>query len=273
MSKEAQSFSTKRHNKFHHPIIEGEELSANPYLYLPFFSSVDNYEITEGWMYSRNEKRIHGYTVHGAVDFHVPYGTDVAAPCDGLAISSYHSFPLLDKDKKIKTLDGKELYFGLGYFIQIYVTGINRYIQLGHFSEIDKSIPFSIPTFENGTWNPTNHSLKPDELPDNKMVIRVRKGQLLGKVGFSGLRWGYDDYTEGATRPVSLDTTRFNSYDEPHLHFEEMGRDSDGKKGWQRDPYAIYLTARNYPTPTRNRKIGEEPLFIIDDNGLPVFAD
>lgn len=224
-------------------------------------------------MYSRAEKGVHGAKVHGAIDFHVPYGTTVVAPCDGLAISSYHSFPIKEENDQTKQLNGKDIYFGLGYFIQIYVPEISRYVQLAHLSEIDNSIPFSVPKLEKEVWNSTNHTLKPEEMENNPKAVRVRRGQTLGKVGFSGLRWGYDDYEQGADRPVALDTSRYVSYDEPHLHFEEMGRDDTGKKRWQRDPYDIYLTARNYPTTIRKRSIGKEPIFIIGDNGLPVFPD
>lgn len=271
---EPASFALKRHNKFHHPEQNGVVVEAKRYLTLPFLSDIGHYQITEGWMYSRAEKAIHGARVHGAIDFHVPYGTTVVVPCDGLAISSYHSYPIKEKDGQTKQLDGKDIYFGLGYFVQIFVPDIGRYIQLAHLSEIDNSIPFSLPKLEKGVWNPTNHTLKPKNMENNPMVARVQRGQILGSVGFSGLRWGYNDYQEGAERPVALDTSKFISYDEPHLHFEEMARDSEtGKKGWQRDPYDIYLTARNYPALTRERPIGNEPLFIIGDNGLPVFSD
>ncbi len=273
MNPEQESFSFKRHNKFHHPEINGTVIESKRYLTLPFLSSTGQYQITEGWMYSKAEKAIHGARVHGAVDFHVPYGTIVVAPCDGLAISSYHSFPIKVENGQTKQLDGKDIYFGLGYFVQIYVSEIGRYVQLGHLSEIDDSIPFGIPKLEKGVWNPTNHILKPEEMENNPIIVKVQKGQILGRVGFSGLRWGYDDYQETASRPVLLDISSFTSYDEPHLHFEEMGRDDEGKKGWQRDPYDIYLTARNYPTLTRGRPIGEESLFIIGNNGLPVFPD
>ncbi len=272
MAIELETFSFKRHGKFHHPEINGVSTVTERYLTLPFFSDVGSYQITEGWMYSRAEKAIHGYRIHGAVDFQVPYGTPVTAPCDGIAISSYHSFPLKDSDRNIKKLEGKELYFGLGYFVQIYVEHLNRYVQLGHLSKIDETIPFSMPKLEEGTWNPTNHDFNPSNLIDSGKAVLVKRGDLLGKVGFSGLRLGYDEYN-GEERPLLLDTLKFKSYDEPHLHFEETGRDEKGKKGWQRDPYDIYLTARNYPTPSRQRIMGEEPLFILGENGLLIFAN
>ncbi|MDO8452281.1 MAG: hypothetical protein Q7S79_00860 [bacterium] len=266
-------FSVKRHKKFHHSEINGTKAKANEYLTLPFLSNIGSYQITEGWMYSRAEKAIHRGRVHGGIDFHVPYGTVVVAPCNGLAISSYHSFPILEKNGQTKKLKGKQVYFGLGYFIQIYVPQEARFIQLGHLSEIDNSVPFSIPALKKGVWTPTNHTLKQKEMVGSLIVVKVKRGQILGKVGFSGLRWGYNDYEQGSKRPTFLNTVKYQSYDEPHVHFEEMRRDETGKKGWQRDPYDIYLSAGNYPTPRRNRTIGNEPLFIIGDNGLPIFAD
>lgn len=269
----SQLFSSKRHNNFHHPEVNGVRAMTNKYLALPFLSDVGTYQITEGWMYSRAEKAIHGLKIHAGIDFYVPYGTVVVAPCEGIAISSYHSFPILQENGQTKRLEGKQVYFGLGYFVQIYVPQEARFIQLGHLSEINNSVPFSIPTFDKGVWTPTNHTLKQKEMAGNPMVTKVKRGQILGKVGFSGLRWGYNDYKQGSKRPVLLDTAKYQSYDEPHVHFEEMGRDETGKKGWQRDPYDIYLSARNYPTPKRNRTIGDEPLFIIGSDSLPIFAD
>lgn len=266
------SLSESRHKIFHSPIINGESVKPIPYLTLPFRKSeVKSYNITEGWVYSRNEKAVHGFKVHGGVDYHVAYGTPVVAPCDGLAISSYHSFPLLNEDESPKTLEGKKLYFGLGYFVQIYNPEVNRFIQLGHLSDISNNIPFSLPVFSEDTWTPTNHILKISELKNNSMVAKLHRGDLVGYVGYSGLRWGYDDYVEGSKRPVVLDFKKYKSFDESHVHFEDFFRDQEtGKKGWQRDPYDVYLSWSNYPTPKRKRSMGKEPLFYLDENGLPL---
>lgn len=281
--------SQYRHRVVHHPIVEGQEVQPTPYLTLPFaratliesvksygdksFNAKRLYDVTEGSFYSRAETKIHGYKIHGGIDYHAPYGTPLVAPCDGLAMASYHSFQLTDEQDKPRMLDGKEIYFGLGYFVQIYHPETNRFVVLGHMSDVDPAIPFSLPVFDEGDWNPTNHTLRIEELGSHPAVVNVQRGQEVGKLGFSGLRHGYADYREGEIRPVQIDPTKLKSYDEPHVHFEEYFRDqTNGRKRAQRDPYDIYLTARNYPTPTRHRPMGPEPLFHIDENGLPIFA-
>jgi murein DD-endopeptidase MepM/ murein hydrolase activator NlpD len=289
-SAEMSPLSRYRHGIVHHPVVEGVEVPPVPYLTLPFaqesliqsvracgdrsFSSRRLYDVTEGSFYTKAETRIHGIRVHGGVDYHAPYGTPIVAPCDGFVLpASYHSFPLTDERDRPRMLDGKELYFGLGYFVQIYNPEVNRFVVLGHLSDIAKGISFSPPIFDEGSWNPTNHTLKIEELKDHPAVVSVKQGDEVGRLGFSGLRYGYEDYYAGEKRPVQIDPTKQVSYDEPHVHFEEYFRDqTNGRKGWQRDPYDIYLTARNYPTPTRRRPMGPEPLFHIGKDGLPVFA-
>lgn len=109
------------------------------------------------------------------------------------------------------------------------------------------------------------------------MVVAVKRGDPLGKVGFSGLRWGrYQEHIVGEQRPVQLDLNTQKSWDEPHVHYEDMWRsqsgDNKGTKGWQRDMYDIYSTAENYPTPTRARGVGMKPLLLLDQGRMPIFT-
>lgn len=294
LTREAMSpLAGLRHDNTHHPKIEGKEIKAVPYLVLPFarkdllgavkadmdgpFTTRRPYEITEGWRYSQAEESVHGIKIHGAVDYHAPYGTPIAAPCDGFAIASYHSMPITDRKGNIKTKDGKKLYVGLGNFIQIYNPQQNRYVALAHFSDIQDSIPFSTPTYDTETniWTPTNHILTIAELtnPHNPAVVRVKQGDPIGKLGVSGLRWGYDDYIKGAERPILIDPLKYKSWDEPHVHFEEMYR-AGGPKYAYRDAYDLYRTGAKYPThATRKIHIGPEPLFHLNESELPKFAD
>lgn len=272
---ELPSLSQRRHYKIHHPFINDRIIEPIPYLTLPFGKedfSKSTYSITEGWRYSRQEQKIHGYAIHGGIDYQAPYGTVIVAPCDGYAISSYFSFPIKNGDS-VKRIDGKQVYFGLGYFVQIYNPEVNRFVVLAHLSEVDPSIPFSLPTFKDNIWAPTSHNLKINELTDHPYVVQIKRGDVIGKLGYSGLRWGYEEYIEGSSRPVVIDETKCISFDEPHVHFEEYWRDQKTEvKGYQRDPYDIYLTARNYPTPKHKALIGREPLFILGSDGLPIFA-
>lgn len=268
-----------RFTKYHHPIVEGKKVPTVPYLSLPFkktdFTESKNtsYDITEGWLYSQAEKSIHGFNHHVGIDFAVAYGTPLVAPTDGYAMSSYHTFWLKNNNNRIKTYQNKPLRFGLGNFIQIYIPEVNRFIQIGHLSDIDKNIPFSQPILHEDDWLPTNHTLTIQELINDPKVVKIARGQLLGRVGFSGLGWGYTDYQAGCDRPLILDPEKYSSWDEPHVHYEECYRDqTDGKKFAQRDPYGIYSIFSDYPTPVRQGVLSQEPLFFMDDNHLPQFA-
>jgi hypothetical protein len=265
----------KRHERFHHP----QGLAAKPYLTLPFdrkdlprINGVPTYNITEGFRYSRVEQRIHGGRLHFGIDLAVPYGTPVVAPCDGLAISSYHSTLVRNKDGTVRKYRGKFICYSLGYFVQIKVKGMDRIVQLGHLSNICPEIPFSLPIEAGkGEWLPTNHQLPDEELLHSKWAVAVKTGDPLGWVGYSGMEWGYHEYEAGLKRPMTIDLKEKVSYDEPHVHLEEGRRIPEGKKVDQRDPEDIYLSAKNYPTPMRHRKMGPEPLFYCQE-GLPVLA-
>lgn len=258
----------KRHDKFHHP----NGLVAEPYLTLPFDQKDLVYDITEGFRYSRSEQKLHGGILHCGIDFAVPYGTPVVAPGDGIAIASYHSVFVRDKDGNVKLYEDKFLGFGLGYFIQIHLKGLDRIVQLGHLSNIYSEIPFSQPVeIRKGEWMPTNHQSSYRELSHNNMAVPVKTGDLLGWVGYSGMRWGYDDYEKGSVRPIIINPQEKVSYDEPHVHMEECKRNQKGEKVEWRDLEDIYMSAKHYPTPTRYRVLGPEPLFFTK-NGLPILA-
>ncbi len=83
-----------------------------PFLYLPF--KKQKYQVSEGYLYSNEESKIHGCKGHGGIDFSLSQGTEIYAVEDGIAIASYFSGKL---DKKYK---GKDVWFGLGRFVQIW---------------------------------------------------------------------------------------------------------------------------------------------------------
>ncbi len=267
-----------RHDRFHYPTVEGKEVPAKPYLTLPFRESdiKGDYDITEGWIYSKEEQAIHGFTEHMGIDIAMPYGTPVISPVDGYAMSSYHTFWVDNGSRLYKKMPVR---LGLGYFVQIYVPSVNRFLQLAHLSEIDQAIPFSPAEEQPGidlSYNPTNHNLPIDQLKGSSAVMQIIKGQSLGKVGFSGLAWGVkyeDEYALGRDgRPIYPDPP-IRSWDEPHVHFEEFWRDqSTGEKTARRDPFGIYSTAEDYPTPYRRGVQGIDPLFLMQGNNLPQFS-
>lgn len=267
----------ERHKEHHYPVIEGQYVYPTPYLTLPFRKTDTNgqYDITEGWIYSEFEQSVHGFEAHNGIDFALPYGTPIVAPADGYAMSSYHTFWLRNDDGSIRTYQGKPLRFGLGYFVQMYIPSVNRYIQMAHMSDIDPAVPFSLPIANEGDWVPTNHTLAVPDLKNSPQYVQVKKGDVLGKVGYSGLAWGYEDYSSGSARPVAIDPATQKSWDEPHIHFEDFWRDQTaGQKLANRDPYGIYSTYQDYPTPSRKGTPMINPLFLRGYYfTLPRFAD
>lgn len=268
----------ERHAEFHYPTVEGKEVPAKPYLSLPFRKSDLNegYQITEGWIYSKDEQAIHGLSEHMGVDLAVPYGTPVVSPVDGYVMSSYHTFWV---DNGSRYYKGQAVRLGLGYFVQIYDPSVNRFIQLAHLSEIDDSIPFSPADEQPGVdlnYNPTNHDLLIGQMENHHAYIEVAKGQPLGKVGFSGLAWGLayeDEYRINAEGRPIYPNPPIRSWDEPHVHLEEFWRDQvTGQKTARRDPFGIYSTAEDYSSSSRKGIQGKDPLFLMQSNGMPQFA-
>jgi murein DD-endopeptidase MepM/ murein hydrolase activator NlpD len=88
-----------------------------PYLTLPLKS---DFKISEGYIYSEEERSIHKRYFHKGIDYACPYGTPVYASADGYAVAGYHRFTEINKDKTLKLYQGLPMGNGFGYFIQIY---------------------------------------------------------------------------------------------------------------------------------------------------------
>jgi hypothetical protein len=266
-------------NTHHYPSIDGETVKAVPYLTLPFRSTdpgVPSYDITEGWFYSQEELDIHNADrVHHGIDFAVPYNTPVVAPADGYAIASYYAYKVKNPDGSYRLHQGKYIWMGLGYFVRLYVPKVNRFVTMGHLSELSDEVIFSPPEWAANIemWIPANQNLSVDQWKNSPDAVFVTRGTELGKVGYSGLGWGFDDY-DGSGKPVIIDHTKNVSWDEPHVHFEEFWFDqTDFKVHLQRDMMGIYGYADDYPTALRKRLLGKDPLFLLDSQGHPLFAD
>ena len=267
----------------HHPKYPGEEqgLEPVPYLHLPFrkedlyhwqlrpsqtgIGTKVDYEISDGWYYSKTVKKLIRRIVpagHGAVDFALPYGFPVAAPCEGFAVSSYYSYPLFDRQR-----------FGIGYFVQIYNPTARRIVQLGHLSNIADTIPFGIPVRKDSSWMPTGHLLTPQQMASGKHsnVVWVNTGDLVGYVGYSGMR-GEEDHVDGYNRPRQIEQDK-NPTLIPHIHMDDSMRNYvTGAKDWRRDPYDKYMKGPYYATHTNKESMGKEPLFLTDESDRPLFA-
>lgn len=260
--------------------VEEPAVSAQAYLTLPFAETDlmkipfrrGQYDVTEGWFYSQFERSVHGYSSHGAVDIAVPLKTPLYAPCSGYAIGTFADRWLYDQKNRIRTYQGKPMRFGLGYFVQIYNPDVYRYVILAHLYDIDESIPFSLPRERGEDWLPSNHDIRIQDMPHNRMVKWVNKGDPIGQVGISGIGWGYRDHRRGATRPVQL-AEDLHTWDETHLHFEEFWVDQrTGLRVRKRDLYGLYSWYDRYRTPLRDGQYGLDRLLLLDSEGLPELA-
>lgn len=290
---------------YHRPKPTGTEnpIEPTPYLKLPFrkedllsivirciqpqIRATTDYQISEGWIRSKRyletiTDKLHlpsamalFHFPHGGIDFVLPYGFPIAAPCDGIAMSSYASFPVTSRHDQPKIKDGRLINKGVGYFVQIYNEQHDRTIQLAHLSNIHEDIPFSVPKLQGARWEARNHDLDRDTLicADNPSVVRVKQGQVVGFVGHSGMTY-YPEYFEGYDRPFVIDPLKNGAIGIPHLHMEEFTRDLiTGKKSWQRDPYNVYSRNLYYPTHSNNITMMHENLFIADEFGRPKYSD
>lgn len=236
-----------------------------PFLHLPF--QKHKYRVTEGWRYSEEEQAIHDFKGHGAVDFALPRGTPVYDATNGIAISSY-SCRLIKRQSKLARYKGKLVGVGLGYFVQIYHPSRKLYTAYGHLQKIAPGIAFHHPHERGHVLWPVGHKVKPAALKSYAFAAKVKKGQLIGFVGDSGLTWGYNDYL---ARP---DPKRFPSWDEVHLHFEVFVRvGSRGKKKYF-DPYGIKGVFKDYPDSYRKgaRFIQNKTLWLLDEHHRPKFT-
>lgn len=286
---ELPSQAIEKHVQFHYPTLNGVRVEPVPYLTLPFRREdvSRTVQISEGWDYSADELGITGYENHKATDFATETGTPVVSPCNALAIASYHTHAvlrtLMDGSQEIVTYHGKPVGSGLGLFVQLYIPEQDRYLQLGHLDSISLNIPFSPPEDDGSNgWQPTNYNLPPQLITSsNPMIVPVRRGDFLGTVGTSGLTLGYIEYDQ-KLNILDVSASQF-SWDIPHLHVIESARrlNSAGTatvKTCARDLYDLYNYYDHYPTTKTigqgDRKgLGPEPLFYLDESGLPLYAD
>ena len=215
-------------------------------------------EITESWLYSNAERAIHGYANHGGVDWAAPRGTPVYAAADGYAISSTHISPLA------RTYQGKTVGFGLGEFVQIWHPKQGVFTSYSHLSKVDSGIPYFKPTCNGGACDPevvyNDGKFSEDE------GEFIKRGDLVGYVGDSGLSWGYEEKPRG--KRVSQNS--YPSWDETHLHFETYTRAAPNfGKSRRYDPFGIYGRLGQYNNSSYTLS---GSLWKIDTNGSAEFA-
>ena len=216
-----------------------KKIDSIPYLEIPLKQS--SIKITEGWFYLEKETKIHGLKIHAGIDFKARRNEPVYASAEGWVSSSYHSFQVINKDKSLKKYKNKNVNNGMGFFVQIYHPKNKRYTQYGHLSKISNNIPFGSPRKIKENYYPYAYKTSPKRMKNSKYYTWIKKGDLIGYAGDSGLTWGYKDY------PKRPDIKKYPSWDEVHLHFQEFARDKNGNKIEPRDPFNIYNTYQKYP--------------------------
>lgn len=158
------------------------QIDFNPYLTYPI---KDQFRITEGFLYTKQERDIHGNYFHKGIDFACPYGTPVYAAASGYAVASYVRFTNFNrKDKSPRLYKGLPLGNGPGYFIQIYhpkkVCDIKggRITQYGHLSRFADGIYAKTFRAQDRDWRERltrkNKSLKKNRLDDDALNILIQ---------------------------------------------------------------------------------------------------
>lgn len=259
----------KSHNENNHNIdpldevnITAEDISK-PILYTPF-DRTNPIIITEGWLYSTEEKSIHGHEKHEGIDFALPIGTPIKASFSGYATSTYGFSWVTEEDpdtkeEKIRLFDNDKISMDIGLFVQIYNPETNLFTQYGHLSKIQNNIPFTEPLFipETETYLPQGNRIEPSNYPISKNAIYVKSGAVIGYSGISGITKGFIDY------PECLNTVRTDPiWDEPHLHFQLFKRSLNQKHAKLIDVYGLYSTVDSYITPIKEVERKHRSLFI-----------
>ncbi len=231
------------------------------FLALLVSKTTPNLVISQGWDYSKDERDIHpDIPRHFGADVPLPWGTPIYAPADGLALASYHLYDLESPSL------GK-IGYGLGLFIQIWHEGPGVYSMCAHLSGISNKIPYLPPVLEGGTWQPREAIYVPVET-FKKNAVPIKRGELIAKVGYTGLRW---KYPEEPANPLKVDPETQKTWDPhgAHLHWEVYTRTPDGKRKQDRyDPFGIYGEREAY----KDVFTKASGLILANPDGSPQFA-
>jgi hypothetical protein len=254
-----------------------------PFLALPFRrrdarAAGGECNISEGWLYGA-ERGIHGFEGHHAIDFNLPYGADILAPADGWAARTYQSW-------LTETIyQGKRIGFGLGLWLitlhRVPGTDVYWWTKQAHCSWIDPSIRYLKPYVdEDGDWHEPNSG--PDNLyiPDPDlaaMFTPIKRGDVLARVGVTGVEWGYRDKFDVATGQVEHNPQQQQWDGDIHNHIEIYRRVNGSPKPGEKldtarisaDPFGQYGQVRRWQySPYDGYPLGPGHLWLGDSGQL-----
>lgn len=244
------------------------QLPPAPFLTMPFEKRCPGMKVTEGWLYSPHERSIHGSDVHYGIDFACPRNTPIVAMADGYAIRSYHSV------MQDRVYQGKGIGFGLGEFVQIWHPSQGVYTVYAHMEKAADTINYvETKQVSEDFWNPVGIYKSTDEIM--KVATPVKRGDIIGYVGDSGLQWGYNETFQPPHHVQRPNPATNPSWDETHLHIEVYTRLADGSAKDKRfDPFDLYGQVRPEYNPYKKMRQGSNGLWLTKKwSGKPCYSD
>lgn len=248
-----------------------QQLAHKPFLTLPFKQTDaprGKLAVNEGWYYSPEEMAVHDKPLHRGIDWPRKRETPVVAAADGYAV---RSFQLADTEETYK---GKKVGFSLGEFVEIWHPKQKLYTMYAHLQKADDGVPYvTTEQLSETTWEPTGIYVRSAEFMQK--AVEVKRGQVIGYVGDSGIGWGYSDSFNTNTKHVNeRNANTLPSWDETHLHFEVYSRTSDGRYKDERfDPFGLYDFITSTRNPYGKTLLEANTLWLSNNQGQPLYAD
>jgi murein DD-endopeptidase MepM/ murein hydrolase activator NlpD len=177
------------------------QIDFNPYLTYPIKT---DFQISEGFVYTKEERDISGNYFHKGIDFACPYGTPIYAAASGYTVASYFRFTNFNKRLRTPRLyKNKPLGNGMGYFIQIYhpeeICGIKggRITQYGHLSKFADGIYTRKLKWDHRNWEERvrrhNKKLKKKKLSEKELEEKIKEiKRLIRKYPWVKKQYGFN---------------------------------------------------------------------------------
>lgn len=244
------------------------QAGLKPFLTLPMQKQAGDISPNEGWYYSPEEMLIHDKALHRGIDWSVERGTPVVAAADGYAV---RSFQLAATNEKYQ---GKTVGFSLGEFVEIWHPEQKVYTLYGHLERAADSINYVTSVqVDADTWEP--NGIYVDTATFMSLATQVKRGDVIGYAGDSGIGWGYNDiFLSKLGHVLPRDIEEKPSWDETHVHFEVYTRTPDGRNKAERfDPYGHYDYIDKDRNPYAAAPEPKKSLWLLDTNGKPKYAE